>query len=70
MLALIITPQKFNFLQSRTAEKSPPVVFDQSMTNQHCCPCCSYALLRHIQHGIVYWRCSHCHESMPAWSML
>jgi ribosomal protein L37AE/L43A len=69
MLALIITPQRFVSLRSRVSERLPSIEFDQSLTNQHCCPCCSYVLLRHIRHGNVYWRCSHCHDSMPAWSL-
>jgi ribosomal protein L37AE/L43A len=32
----------------------------------HECPCCSYPLLRHIQHHEIYWFCPHCRAMMPA----
>ncbi|OLP15521.1 hypothetical protein BST81_25805 [Leptolyngbya sp. 'hensonii'] len=69
MLALIILPFKSTLRLSQGF--SPPtttMTIDQSMTSRHTCPCCSYVLLRHIRLGGLYWRCSHCHESMPAWS--
>ncbi len=37
----------------------------QSMTTRHLCPCCSNTLLRHLDHGELYWRCSHCWQTMP-----
>lgn len=68
MLALIIFPLK-STLQLRRGGSPPTLMtIDQSMTNQHVCPCCSYVLLRHARMGSLYWRCSHCHEEMPAWS--
>ncbi|MBD2195892.1 MULTISPECIES: hypothetical protein [Calothrix] len=36
-----------------------------SMWSHHICPCCSYALLRHMGHTGIYWRCSHCYQEMP-----
>lgn len=70
MLALIIAPLKLISPLSLPSTPLTTLLFDQSMTNQHICPCCSYVLLRHIQRGELYWRCSHCYESMPAWSLL
>ena len=67
MSALIIASRKSAPFQSQGLKPLPLIEFDLSMTNQHLCPCCSYVLLRHIRHGNVYWRCSHCYESMPAW---
>ncbi len=29
------------------------------------CPCCSDTLLRHIQHGSLYWFCRSCWAEMP-----
>ena len=29
------------------------------------CPCCSDVLLRHIQHGSLYWFCRSCWAEMP-----
>ncbi len=43
------------------------IAFDDKLTTQHRCPCCSYVLLRHIRLSGVYWRCSHCYAEMPAW---
>lgn len=45
--------------------KSNPRKGDQSMSNRHICPSCSYTLLRHIDVDGVYWYCSHCHEEIP-----
>lgn len=66
MLAFITVPLRLTsqLMRDRISSK----VLDQSMTNQHTCPCCSYILLRHIRLGGLYWRCHHCHEEMPAWS--
>ncbi|EKQ69321.1 hypothetical protein OsccyDRAFT_1947 [Leptolyngbyaceae cyanobacterium JSC-12] len=38
---------------------------DQPMEERHTCLCCSYVLLRHIGMRGVYWRCSHCYQTMP-----
>ncbi|NJR49601.1 MAG: hypothetical protein HC780_08510 [Leptolyngbyaceae cyanobacterium CSU_1_3] len=32
------------------------------------CPCCSDVLLRHIQHGSVYWFCRSCWAEMPSFA--
>lgn len=37
-----------------------------SMTNRAACLCCSHILLRHIRQEALYWRCSYCHQEMPA----
>jgi CheY-like chemotaxis protein len=39
---------------------------EQSMSGSYVCPCCSSVLLRHICGSRLYWRCSHCHQEMPA----
>lgn len=70
MLALIIVPRRFTPSGKPNSKPLASIEFDRSMTNQHLCPCCSYVLLRHIRHGNICWRCSHCHEAMPAWSGL
>lgn len=41
----------------------------KSIWSHHSCPCCSYGLLRHISHGDIYWRCSHCYQTMPVWDI-
>ncbi len=41
----------------------------QSMMSKHTCPCCSYTLLRHIRLGGIYWRCSHCYQEMPVYTL-
>ncbi|HAX79792.1 MAG TPA: hypothetical protein DCY88_29150 [Cyanobacteria bacterium UBA11372] len=38
----------------------------QSMLGRHICLCCSYTLFRHMRLEGIYWRCSHCHQEMPA----
>ena len=40
------------------------LVLEQSMTEQHFCPCCSYPLLRHICLGEVIWKCDHCYTDV------
>lgn len=67
MLALIVAPLKLAPQITRDDRLSitPP---DQSTLNQHSCPCCSNVLLRHTRLGRLYWRCSHCHQAMPAWT--
>jgi hypothetical protein len=30
------------------------------------CPCCSDALLRHFDHGALYWFCRSCWAEMPS----
>lgn len=37
------------------------------MMSKHACPCCSYTLLRHVGLAGIYWRCSYCHQEMPAY---
>lgn len=37
----------------------------QSMNSRQICLCCSNPLLRHVGLGKLYWRCSHCYQSMP-----
>lgn len=67
MLAFITTPLQSTSRLMR-GKISSPNALDRSMTTQHACPCCSYVLLRHVRLGRLYWRCSHCHGEMPAWS--
>ncbi|PSB00771.1 hypothetical protein C7B64_21820 [Merismopedia glauca CCAP 1448/3] len=61
-------PLKSNARLISKDRASTLLTIDQSMTNQHSCPCCSYTLLRHIRLSGLYWRCSHCYQEMPAWS--
>jgi len=68
MSLLLIAPLTAIPLLMRNGSRQTPMTLDQSLTNEHRCPCCSYVLLRHIRLDGVYWRCSHCHEEMPAWS--
>lgn len=70
MLGLTTGPLNVTSRLIRSPVSVPMVTFDLSMTNQHVCPCCSYVLLRHVHLGGLYWHCSHCHASMPAWSPL
>lgn len=70
MLALITASLKPTSKLVRNPLLPHLITFDLSMTNQHICPCCSYVLLRHMRLGGLYWRCSHCYVSMPAWSFL
>lgn len=42
----------------------------QSRLRKSTCPCCSYILLRHIDLEGIYWRCSHCYQEMPVYSLL
>jgi len=49
-------------------EKNPTsgsIKIAQSMNSRQICLCCSNPLLRHIGLGKLYWRCSHCYQSMP-----
>lgn len=66
MIAFITVPLRLTPRLIRD-EVSSSTLFDQSMTNQHACPCCSHVLLRHIRLRGVYWRCDHCGQEMPAW---
>lgn len=66
MLTSVITSLKSTTPVNRGSNSSM-ALFDHSMTAHHTCPCCSYALLRHIGTKGLYWRCSHCYEEMPAW---
>ncbi|MBF2028830.1 MAG: hypothetical protein IGS48_19065 [Oscillatoriales cyanobacterium C42_A2020_001] len=40
-------------------------IIEQPMTERHTCLCCSRILLRHINLEGIYWRCSHCYQTMP-----
>ena len=64
MLALIIAPLKS--ISPRSLRFTPLIapLFDQYLSLLFLC------FIRHIQRGELYWRCSHCYESMPAWSLL
>jgi ribosomal protein L37AE/L43A len=42
----------------------------QKTLEQPVCPCCASPLLRHVRRSGIYWRCSHCHQEMPALSTL
>lgn len=44
--------------------ESPDAIAQLMKTRQNC-PYCSGVLLRHIQSGEVYWRCSYCHQETP-----
>ncbi|NJL47487.1 MAG: hypothetical protein HC929_08330 [Leptolyngbyaceae cyanobacterium SM2_5_2] len=70
MLALISSPLR-STSRPRPDSLSPNQIgLDQQMTSRHSCPCCSSVLLRHIRHGNVYWRCSHCRAAMAVWAQL
>jgi ribosomal protein L37AE/L43A len=46
-------------------QHSGSIKIAQSMHSRQICLCCSNPLLRHIGLGKLYWRCSHCYQSMP-----
>lgn len=43
-----------------------PRTYTQKKLEQPACPCCDSPLLRHVRRSGIYWRCSHCHQEMPA----
>ncbi|MEB3310793.1 MAG: hypothetical protein VKJ02_11220 [Snowella sp.] len=59
---------QLSFYRSLTPERNqqePPSEITQLMKTRQICPYCSGVLLRHIQSGEVYWRCSYCHQETP-----
>jgi ribosomal protein L37AE/L43A len=47
------------------SQTSSTIKLAQSMSSRHTCLSCSNPLLRHIDSGKLYWRCSHCYQAMP-----
>ncbi len=54
-------------MDSTLREKWQPSLIDrnQAIADRHLCPCCANILLRHFRSNELYWRCGHCHQTMP-----
>jgi len=65
MIVLTTHSTTLDRLIPEKTQHSSSIRIAQSMNSRHTCLCCSNALLRHIGLGKLYWRCSHCYQSMP-----
>jgi hypothetical protein len=69
LLLLLKFPQ--GLTPSKIANSGKNAAIDKSnpMMSKSTCLCCSYALLRHMRLGGLYWRCGHCYQEMPAFEI-
>lgn len=49
---------------SRSRQESTVLYYRQPKISNYACPYCSYTLLRHLSLEGIFWRCSHCYQSM------
>uniref|UniRef100_A0A832M431 Uncharacterized protein n=1 Tax=Oscillatoriales cyanobacterium SpSt-402 TaxID=2282168 RepID=A0A832M431_9CYAN len=65
MQSLIVSPANSFTQLAADFRRQLDASIDQPMEERHICLCCSCVLLRHIGVRGVYWRCSHCYQTMP-----